>query len=91
MAKALAAGFLCYPRTETPEKESTAKPRTGWPKKRAGSKWLDNSRFSTCARVLRRRAGDDAVVVDLALAVDVRLNHHRAVKRANLVVAADRR
>jgi hypothetical protein len=40
-----------YPRTETPENESTASPRTGCPKKRAGSKWLQRSRFSTCARV----------------------------------------
>ena len=40
-----------YPRTDTPEKESTARPRTGWPKKRAGSKRLNNSIFSTCARV----------------------------------------
>lgn len=40
-----------YPRTETPEKEMTAKPRTGWPKKRAGSKRLVNSRFSICERV----------------------------------------
>ena len=28
----------CYPRTETPENDSTASPRTGCPKKRAGSK-----------------------------------------------------
>ncbi len=41
-----------YPRTETPEKESTANPRTGWPKKRAGSKRLNSSRFSTCERVV---------------------------------------
>jgi hypothetical protein len=27
-----------YPRTDTPANESTARPRTGWPKKRAGSK-----------------------------------------------------
>ena len=27
-----------YPRTETPENESTANPRTGCPKNRAGSK-----------------------------------------------------
>jgi len=40
-----------YPRTETPEKESTARPRTGWPKKRAGSKWLSTSKFSICERV----------------------------------------
>jgi hypothetical protein len=40
-----------YPRTETPEKEITAKPRTGWPKKRAGSNRLVSSRFSICERV----------------------------------------
>ena len=40
-----------YPRTDTPENESTARPRTGWPKTRAGSKRLNNSIFSTCARV----------------------------------------
>jgi len=40
-----------YPRTETPEKEITATPRTGWPKKRAGAKTLDSSRFSTSAWV----------------------------------------
>lgn len=42
---------LDYPRTETPEKESTAKPETGWPKRRAGSKRLHKRMFSTCSRV----------------------------------------
>jgi hypothetical protein len=44
------AGYA-YPRTETPENESTARPRTGCPKKRAGSKRLKSSRFSTSERV----------------------------------------
>ncbi len=39
------------PRTETPEKERTARPRTGWPKRRAGSKTLQRSMSSTWARV----------------------------------------
>jgi hypothetical protein len=40
-----------YPRTLTPEKESTARPRTGWPKNRAGSNLLNSSTFSSCDRV----------------------------------------
>lgn len=40
-----------YPLTETPEKEITARPRTGWPKKRAGSKTLKSRTFSTSDRV----------------------------------------
>ena len=40
-----------YPRTETPEKERTANPRTGWPKNRAASKWLVSSMFSILERV----------------------------------------
>jgi len=42
---------LVQPRTETPENDSTANPRTGWPKNRAGSKWLVSSRFSIFDRV----------------------------------------
>ena len=41
-----------YPRTETPEKESTARPGTGWPKRRAGSKRYHKSRFCACPRVV---------------------------------------
>jgi len=36
-----------YPLTLTPENDSTANPRTGWPKKRAGAKRLKSSMFST--------------------------------------------
>jgi len=32
-----APGKRPYPRTEMPEKESTARPGTGWPNRRAGS------------------------------------------------------
>ena len=42
---------LPYPRTDTPENDSTARPRTGWPKKRAGANTLVSSIFSTCERV----------------------------------------
>src|SRR5580692_4747888 len=47
----IACWLRLYPRTETPEKDSTARPRTGWPKKRAGSKRLVSSMFSICERV----------------------------------------
>ena len=42
---------LFYPRTDTPENDSTANPRTGCPKKRAGANRLVRSRFSIWDRV----------------------------------------
>src|SRR5450432_3912024 len=49
-----------YACTETPAKESTASPRTGWPKTRAGSKTLKRRRSSNWERV-RESSGPETI------------------------------
>jgi len=49
----LVAGDAGQPRTATPAKFRTTTPRTGWPKKRAGSKTDSSSRYSTWDLVSR--------------------------------------
>ena len=68
-----------YPCTDTPEKESTTRPRTGCPKNRAGSNRLSRSRFSTCERVSLSAEPEEEVHVGWEILKSLGIRH-RGVK-----------